>query len=73
MINVNIKLHKGNFFNRENIDFALKRFKNKVDQEEILDTVKRKRSFETPKQKKVRKSRKLQKKIKEIIQSRKKD
>jgi len=73
MINVTIKLHKGDQFGRENIDHALRRLKNKVDQEEIMDVVKRKRSFETPKQKKVRKARKLQKKIKEIILSRKKD
>jgi len=65
MINVSIKLNKGNFFNKENIDFALKRLKNKMDQEEILETAKRKRSFETPKQIKIRKTKRLHRKIKE--------
>jgi ribosomal protein S21 len=65
MINISIKLNNGNFFNKENIDFALKRLKNKMDQEEILETVKRKRSFETPKQIKIRKTKRLHRKIKE--------
>jgi ribosomal protein S21 len=65
MINISVKLNKGNFFNKENIDHALKRFKSKVDSEEIMDVTRRKRSFETPKQIKVRKLKRLHRKMKE--------
>ena len=66
MVNITVKLHKNDQHGRENIDSALRRFKNKLDQEEIMEAVKRKRSFETPKQIKVRKQKRLHKKLKEI-------
>ena len=65
MINISVKLNKGDFFGKENIDYALKRLKSKLDTEEIMDTVRRKRSFETPKQIKVRKMKRLHRKMKE--------
>lgn len=65
MTNVIIKLRKGDHFGRENIDSVLRRFKNKVDQEEILETVRKKRSFETPKQIKIRKMKKMHKTLKQ--------
>lgn len=70
MINVSVKLNKGDFFNKENIDHALRRFKNKVDQEEILEVIKKKRAFETPKQIKIRKTKRLHRKMKEARNSR---
>jgi ribosomal protein S21 len=66
MVNITVKLHKNDQYGRENIDNALRRFKNKLDQEEIMEVVKRKRSFETPKQIKIRKLKRLHKKLKEI-------
>ena len=65
MINVSIKLNKGDYFGKENIETALRRFKNKIDTEEIMETCKRKRSFETPKQIKVRKMKRMHRKMKE--------
>jgi len=65
MINISVKLNKGDYFGKENIDYALKRFKFKVDAEEIMDTVRRKRAFETPKQIKIRKTKRLHRKMKE--------
>jgi len=65
MVNVTINLKKNNHHERENIDFALKRLKTKMDLEEVLETVKSKRSFETPKQKKIRKTKRLHRKMKE--------
>jgi small subunit ribosomal protein S21 len=65
MINISIKLNKGDYFGKENIDYALKRFKSKVDAEEIMDTIRRKRAFETPKQIKIRKTKRLHRKMKE--------
>ena len=57
-------LQKGEFNGREHIDRALKRLKNKMEAESILETVRLKRSFETPAERKIRKRRKLQKSIK---------
>jgi small subunit ribosomal protein S21 len=65
MINISVKLNKGDYFGKENIDYALKRFKSKVDAEEIMDTIRKKRAFETPKQIKVRKMKRLHRKMKE--------
>lgn len=65
MSNITVKLNKGDYFNRENIDYALKRLKGKVDQEEILDTIKKKRSFETKKQIKIRKMKRLHRLMKQ--------
>lgn len=65
MINISVKLNKGDYFGKENIDYALKRFKFKVDGEEIMDTIRKKRAFETPKQIKVRKMKRLHRKMKE--------
>lgn len=65
MINVSVKLNKGDYFGRENIDIALRRLKNKMDAEEILENVKRRKSFETPKQTKIRKTKRLHRKMKE--------
>jgi ribosomal protein S21 len=65
MINISVKLNKGDYFGKENIDYALKRFKFKVDSEEIMDTIRKKRAFETPKQIKVRKMKRLHRKMKE--------
>jgi small subunit ribosomal protein S21 len=42
----------------------LKRLKNKIDNEGIIETVRIKRAFETPAERKIRKRRKLQKTIK---------
>jgi ribosomal protein S21 len=66
MVNVTIKLKKGDYHGRENIDYVLKRFKAKVDSEEIMETIKSKKSFETPKQKKIRKTKKMHRKMKEF-------
>jgi len=48
----------------EDIDRTLKRLKNKMDVDYILDTVRAKRYFETPKQKYKRKQKALDKRIK---------
>jgi ribosomal protein S21 len=72
MINVSLKLNKGDYFGKENIDTALRRFKNKVDAEEILENVRRRRSFETPKQIKVRKMKRMHKILKQNRSSNKK-
>lgn len=72
MINISVKLNKGDHFNKENIDSALRRFKNKVDQEEIMDVVRRKRSFETPKQIRVRKMKRMHRILKQNRSSSKK-
>jgi ribosomal protein S21 len=71
MINISVKLNKGDY-GRENIDSALKRLKNKMDQEEIMETVRRKRSFETPKQIRVRKMKRMHKILKQNRLSNKK-
>jgi len=72
MINISIKLNKNEHYGRENIDSALKRLKNKMDQEEVLETVRRKRSFETPKQIRVRKMKRMHKILKQNRHSNKK-
>jgi len=64
MENVAVYLQKGEFSGREHIDRALKRLKNKIDTESILETVRIKRAFENPAERKIRKRRKLQKSIK---------
>lgn len=64
MENIAVYLQKGEFSGREHVDRALKRLKNKVDQEGIIETVRIKRAFENPAQQKIRKRRKLQKTIK---------
>lgn len=48
----------------EDIDRALKRLKNKMDVDYVLETVRAKRYFETPGQKKKRKAKALDKKRK---------
>ena len=65
MTNITIKLNKGDYFGRENIDNALRRLKTKMDQEEIIESVRKKKTFETPKQIKIRKLKRLHKKFKE--------
>jgi ribosomal protein S21 len=72
MINISVKLNKNEHYGRENIDSALKRLKNKMDQEEIMETVRRKRSFETPKQIRVRKMKRMHKILKQNRASNKK-
>ncbi len=64
MENIAIYLQKGEFSGREHVDRALKRLKNKIDTEGILETVRTKRAYENPAQRKIRKRRKLQKTIK---------
>jgi small subunit ribosomal protein S21 len=64
MENIAVYLQKGEFSGREHIDRALKRLKNKVDTEGILETVRIKRAYENPAQQKIRKRRKLQKSMK---------
>ena len=64
MENIAVYLQKGEFSGREHIDRALKRLKNKVDTEGIIETVRIKRAYENPAQRKIRKRRKLQKAIK---------
>jgi len=48
----------------EDIDRTLKRLKNKMDVDAVLETVRAKRYFETPNQKKKRKEKAMHKKIK---------
>jgi len=48
----------------EDIDRALRRLKNKMDVDYVLETVRAKRYFETPGQKKKRKAKALDKKRK---------
>jgi len=48
----------------EDIDRTLKRLKNKMDVDAVLETVRAKRYFETPTQKKKRKEKAMHKKIK---------
>jgi small subunit ribosomal protein S21 len=64
MENAAVYLQKGEFSGREHIDSALKRLKNKIDNEGIIETVRIKRAFENPAERKVRKRRKLQKSMK---------
>lgn len=64
MENIAIYLQKGEFSGREHIDRALKRLKSKIESEGILETVRTKRAFENPAERKARKRRKLQKTIK---------
>jgi ribosomal protein S21 len=64
MENIAVYLQKGEFSGREHIDRALKRLKSKIDNEGILETVRCKRAFENPAERKIRKRRKLQKIIK---------
>lgn len=64
MENVVVHLQKGEFFGREHVDRALKRLKNKIDTEGVLETVRIKRAFENPAQRKIRKRRKMQKTLK---------
>lgn len=61
MENVVVYLQKGEFSGREHIDKALKRLKNKVDSEGVLETVRIKRAFENDAEKKRRKARRLAK------------
>jgi len=48
----------------ENIDFALKRLKQKMDQDYVLDEVRNRRAFETTAQKRKRKAKALTRKNK---------
>lgn len=64
MENVAVYLQKGEFSGREHVDRALKRLKNKIDTEGIIETVRVKRAYENPAERKIRKRRKLQKSIK---------
>jgi len=64
MENIAVYLQKGEFSGREHVDRALKRLKNKIDTEGILETVRIKRAYENPAERKARKRRKLQKTIK---------
>ncbi len=64
MENIVVHLQKGDVNGREHIDRALKRLKNKIDTEGILETVRVKRAFENPAERKIRKRRKLQKSVK---------
>lgn len=51
--------------NGEDIDRVLKRLKNKMDVDFVLETIRAKRYFETPIQKKKRKQKALDKRIKQ--------
>jgi len=51
--------------NGEDIDRTLKRLKNKMDVDFVLETVRAKRYFETPIQRKKRKQKSLDKRIKQ--------
>jgi small subunit ribosomal protein S21 len=57
MINVQVKVTKRGEDDKGALDRALKRLKSKLDNEGVLDTVRAKRRFETPKQRKERKLR----------------
>ena len=61
MENIAIYLQKGEFTGREHIDRALKRLKNKMESEGILETVRSKRAFENETQKRQRKAKRLAK------------
>lgn len=61
MDNVTVFLKKGDVFGREHIDRALKRLKQKIDNEGVLETVRVKRAFENDAEKKRRKARRLAK------------
>jgi small subunit ribosomal protein S21 len=73
MENVVVYLQKGEFSGREHIDRALKRLKGKIENEGVLETVRTKRAFENPAQRKIRKRRKLQKNIKMLKLKKKKE
>ena len=51
--------------NGEDIDRTLKRLKNKMDVDYVMETVRAKRYFETPTDKKKRKQKALDKRIKQ--------
>lgn len=55
MINAQVKVIKRNEEDKGALDRALKRLKSRLDVEGVLDTVRAKRRFETPKQKRERK------------------
>ncbi len=57
MINVQVRVTKRNEDDKNALDRALKRLKSKLDNEGVMDTVRAKRQFENPKQKRERKAR----------------
>ena len=66
---LNVTLRRGeNIDSKIELDKALKRLKAKVDTEGILDTLRAKRAFETPKQKRERKKKLAIKKAKQARQ-----
>lgn len=63
---ITVTLRRGsNIDSKIELDKALKRLKAKMDTEEVLDTVRAKRAFETPKQRRERKQRLKIKKAKQ--------
>ena len=64
MENIVINLRSGEFINREHIDKALKRLKNKMETEGIMEVVRLKRAHENKATKAQRKAKKLHKSIK---------
>lgn len=61
MENIVINLQKGEFSGREHIDRALKRLKNKMESEGILEIVRTKRAFENETEKRRRKAKRIAK------------
>jgi small subunit ribosomal protein S21 len=61
MENIAINLQKGEFSGREHIDRALKRLKNKMESEGILEIVRTKRAFENETEKRRRKAKRIAK------------
>ena len=61
MENIVINLQKGEFSGREHIDRALKRLKNKMESEGILEIVRVKRAFENETEKRRRKAKRIAK------------
>lgn len=73
MINVEVRVFKRGKDQKVALDQALQRLKNKLLTEGVIDTVRAKRAFETPKQKRERKLRQRLKLIKKKNFDKKKD
>lgn len=60
-VNCSVNLQRTGSNTREHVDRALKRLKVKIEKEGIIETVRKKRAFETRTQAKKRKAKKLTK------------
>ena len=73
MINAEVKIYTRGKDPKINLDRALQRLKNKLMTEGVMDIVRSKRAFETPKEKRERKLRQRLKMIKKKSFDKKKD